>query len=746
MKKTALFASFFILHSSFFITETLAQKNLVDYGFSDEATFEAVGFEADVTPLFDKNDLTLFTLPQLSGTEAVVLHLPRPFVLKGFSVVSGDNDKADLKQLQLEGSVDDGATWQNIRTYSLSYTGRYRERQINGGPAKGFNAFRLTLKAASGSEGVRIADLQLFGQPQTDDLNLATSLNGTITGAAKASNVENLIDNDPTTMAEIRSADRENIDNFDGQTRYNGLVNTWFQYAFNEPTAITGYALGMTTSANRDRRPNCWELQASNDGEQWVTLDIQHNAASMAIDTYEQRYQLGTAGDHADFALVADRMLEFCEQQLERRNSGGGTYWICDWAVDETKRNEDWGGYWWAAHAVDNYIDNYNRTKKSARMTKLTQLVSGTNNRNGNTLINHFYDDMEWMALALLRACDINTNVNRQYFNQVVNLFNNIVGGWSDVDGGGIHWNKNTTGDGRYKTSCSNGPAMILAARLYQKTQDEGYLEWAKRIYEYMYSHNRFPDGVIKDNATNENHEVTFSYNQGTWVGGLLELYKITGEEHYRQTATDLMDLLLFGKWYSPKGIMNERQNYNQEDGGLFKGIFVRYITQWVLSGKLDEEHQFRYAKWLLEQARSAELAALNKEWFIINPYWTVQYDMSNDVHDTSRQETGMMLMEAIDEMRRAGIMNDDYSLKNSNYGKPFRYYRLVITETQNSNDIMLGSWKLLGEQTSAVRPVQYVAIKSQPTATYNLLGQPVKESHTNTTILIKNNKKYFKK
>jgi predicted alpha-1,6-mannanase (GH76 family) len=342
----------------------------------------------------------------------------------------------------------------------------------------------------------------------------------------------------------------------------------------------------------------------------------------------------------------------------------------------------------------------------------------------------------------LLRACDLSASVKRQYWSQVVTLFDDIIGGWSDVDGGGLHWNKNKTGDGRYKTSCSNGPAMILAARLYQQTGEERYLEWAQRIYEYMYTHNRFPDGVIKDHATYEDHEVTFSYNQGTWVGGLLELYKITGEEHYRTTATDLLDLLLFGKWYSPKGIINERQNYNQDDGGMFKGIFVRYLTQWLLSGRLDSERQYRYTKWLLEQARAAELSAINKTWYIINPYWTHQYHLDNDVHDTSRQQTGMMLMEAIDELRRAGLLRADYSLPNPHIGKPFRYYRLVITETQGSGTIMLGSWKLIGSTSpTAVTSPTINNSSSRRRKSYNLMG--ISASASTTGIHIHNGMKF---
>lgn len=728
---------------------THAQKTLTDYSVIDDCTIESTNFEGDATALFDKNDLTVFTLSQLTGTEEIVLKARRPYVMKGFTIVSADDADRDLTQLQLLVSAD-GQEWRTVRTYSLSYTDRFRERQMNGGPSGGFSYFKLVLKQASGSNGVRIADFQLQGYPQTDDENLATTLNGTISGAAKARNVGNLIDTEASTMAEIANADREQIDNFDGQTRYNGLVNAWFQYEFNVPTAITAYALGMTTTGNRDRRPNCWELQASNDGQQWITLDLQHNAASMAIDLYEQRYPLGTQGARVDYAGVADHMLQFCEDNVERRQGTSGIYWICDWSADASKRNEDWGGYWWAAHAMDNYIDSYNRTQKSAKLTKLTQLITGTRSRNGGMLINHFYDDMEWMALALLRGCQANSSINRQYMGQVTTLFNDIVGGWDDVDGGGIHWNKNITGDGAGKNACSNAPAMILAARLYQQTGEEKYLDWAKRIYQFMLTTSRFPDGVVKDTPHNDNHEVTFSYNQGTWVGGLLELYKITGEEHYRQTATDLMDLLLFGKWYSPKGIMNERQNYNQDDGGLFKGIFIRYLTQWILSGKLDQNRQFRYTKWLLEQARSAELAALDKTWFVLNPYWTQQYgNIQSDVHDTSRQQSGLMLMESVDELRRAGVLNDDYSLKNPAFGQPFRYYRLVITETQGSGDIMLGSWKLIASSDSPEGGMNGIRMPSSPLwenregpgGAYNLLGQRA----TNEQLQIINNKKYIK-
>ena len=80
-------------------TAVSAQKNLSDYSIVDDCTPEAMGFEASLTPLFDKNDLTVFQLPQLQGTEEIILKANRPYILKGFSVVSADDEQQDLKQM-----------------------------------------------------------------------------------------------------------------------------------------------------------------------------------------------------------------------------------------------------------------------------------------------------------------------------------------------------------------------------------------------------------------------------------------------------------------------------------------------------------------------------------------------------------------------------------------------------------------------------------------------------------------------
>ena len=101
-----------------------------------------------------------------------------------------------------------------------------------------------------------------------------------------------------------------------------------------------------------------------------------------------------------------------------------------------------------------------------------------------------------------------------------------------------------------------------------------------------------------------------------------------------------------------------------------------------------------------------------------------------------------MMLMEAIDELRRAGLLQADYSLPNPHIGKPFRYYRLVITETQGSGTIMLGSWKLIGSTSpTAVTSPTINNSSSFDGKSYNLMGIPT--GLRPTGIHIKDAKKY---
>ena len=233
--------------------------------------------------------------------------------------------------------------------------------------------------------------------------------------------------------------------------------------------------------------------------------------------------------------------------------------------------------YWWMAHAIDGLLDGYELTGDDRYLEYVGKLHAGIRKRNGGHLFNDYYDDMLWMGLALLRAHELSGN--EEYFNDARRLWFDIRGGWNDHYGGGIAWRK-TQRD--YKNAPANGPAVILCARLYAKTGDKDYLDWAKRIYTWLDTHLVDPrtwivwDGINRQGDGAIDKAWRFTYNQGTYIGASVALWEATGEGVYLQKArrTAMASQVHLT---DAQGIF---QGEGQGDGGLFKGILIRYLVE----------------------------------------------------------------------------------------------------------------------------------------------------------------------
>ena len=235
--------------------------------------------------------------------------------------------------------------------------------------------------------------------------------------------------------------------------------------------------------------------------------------------------------------------------------------------------------YWWQAHALDSLVDAYSRDGSVLHLGRAARLLEGIVRKNAG-LTNDYYDDMQWLALACLRAWDASRNP--VFKDAALILWTDIKGGWNDACGGGIAWRKPQLD---YKNTPANAPAAILAARLYTRFGDAGDLEWAQRIFAWLTAHlidpdtgfvwdgmNRLGDGLIdKDWA--------FTYCQGVTIGAALELYAITGDpqqlEVARRTACAARDRL-------SDPLDGAMPDEGTGDAGLFKGILVRYLEQFV--------------------------------------------------------------------------------------------------------------------------------------------------------------------
>jgi predicted alpha-1,6-mannanase (GH76 family) len=306
--------------------------------------------------------------------------------------------------------------------------------------------------------------------------------------------------------------------------------------------------------------------------------------------------------------------------------------------------------YWPQAHALDVLVDAYIRTDNVVYLNYFDKWFEGVKKKNGNTFYNEYYDDMEWNALALLRTYKVTNDV--KYRDAAVQIWNYIVVGWNENAGGGITWKK---GMEYSKNACSNGPACILAARLYQEFGDEQYKEWAVNIYNWLKStlvntQNGMVYDIINSTTGEINKSWIFTYNQGTYIGSAVELFKIFNEKAY------LNDAVLAANYTISSLVENSvLKSEGTGDGGLFKGIFVRYFTELIQQPRLDKSDKDKYIVFLKHNAEILWRNGTLKPNILFGPNWRVKPSTKNGL---TEQLSGAMLIEAAALLQREKIMN----------------------------------------------------------------------------------------
>ena len=305
--------------------------------------------------------------------------------------------------------------------------------------------------------------------------------------------------------------------------------------------------------------------------------------------------------------------------------------------------------YWPNGHALDVLIDAYTRTNDTFYKNYINQWYDGIKNKNGNTFHNDYYDDMEWNALAMLRAYKATNDV--RYKEAALQVWEWIKEGWNSNAGGGISWAK---GHEFSKNACSNGPACILAARLYQEFGDESNKEWATKIYDWekstLFNSN---NGAVYDHIDSNTGAIQknwiFTYNQGTFVGSAVELYKIFGEKAY------LNDAVLAADYTVSTLVSNSLlKDEGTGDGGLFKGIFIRYFTELILQDRLDASVKRRYIQFLQYNAETLWTKGAVKPAVLYGPNWGVKPVSPVGV---TEQLSGSMLIDAMALLKNQGII-----------------------------------------------------------------------------------------
>ncbi len=303
-------------------------------------------------------------------------------------------------------------------------------------------------------------------------------------------------------------------------------------------------------------------------------------------------------------------------------------------------------GWWNSANALESVIDYSVR----ARSQLYTEVISNTFKRNNFAkFLNNFYDDEGWWALAWLKAYDLTKDV--RYIEAARIIFEDMKQAWdSEICGGGIFWSKEAGGGytGGTKNAIPNVLFLTLAARLHLRTPGDGgpgsYLEWAEREWNWfntsgmLNSSNLVNDGLNKD--CRNNGQPTYTYNQGVLTGGLVDLYKATGNQAFLAKAQAIADAVINSPELAPAGILKEPCEPDcGADGPQFKGIFMRNLA--YLAEATGQTPVYR--AFLVKNARSIWRSNRN-ELYQFGLSWAGPFDSP----DAARQSSALDALNAV--------------------------------------------------------------------------------------------------
>jgi len=151
-----------------------------------------------------------------------------------------------------------------------------------------------------------------------------------------------------------------------------------------------------------------------------------------------------------------------------------------------------------------------------------------------------YYDDNQWIGIT---ALDIYERTGKKaYLDLGKSMYDFMMTASDTTLGGGLYWREN---DFETKNTCSNGPGIIVALKMYKATKKKKYLDNALKIYDWTNEKLQTSTGLFYDNIKVKDGSIgkaVFSYNSGTMLQSNVYLYEITGDKKYLQRATKIAD------------------------------------------------------------------------------------------------------------------------------------------------------------------------------------------------------------
>ncbi|MFK0008349.1 glycoside hydrolase family 76 protein [Paenarthrobacter sp. NPDC090520] len=247
--------------------------------------------------------------------------------------------------------------------------------------------------------------------------------------------------------------------------------------------------------------------------------------------------------------------------------------------------------YWWQAHYVDCLVDTGRRElatgakfdggSRPSAGRLASRLVTSVRIRNRFRFVNHFYDDMAWLALSTLRLDQLAEETRKPgrrrnaYVRRSLTLqFNSAA---TEDLGGGTFW---STGRD-FKNTPATAPIALYFARTGHRDKAQVLVDWLNTKLLNP-DNGLYMDGLRIRNGGTVLENAIYTYNQGPVLGALLEL----GGDANINRAAELVEATARGLTVDGTSII---RGQGTGDGGLFTGILVRYLAAAARDRQLPE-------------------------------------------------------------------------------------------------------------------------------------------------------------
>ena len=337
--------------------------------------------------------------------------------------------------------------------------------------------------------------------------------------------------------------------------------------------------------------------------------------------------------------------------------------------------------YWTQAHAMDVVIYNYQRHKNidAALASKYLNYIklwykNKANNYAGSPASssttpntssdlgmfeNPFTDDMCWITLTLLHIGEATgtaaySAVARKVFDNYI-----IKRATEDEETGGLKLPWHTNGGGEGPNACTQSPATLIAAKLYQKYGTAKYLEYAKKLYAYTSKKIVKSDGRVEDPP--------LTYTQGTFGEACRILYHVTDESapiknRYKTLAyTYINYAFTSGRCTSGDNIL--RDEGSSGDQSIFKAVLIPYAVNYVLDEDMTATNRRSIFNYILANTKMMwkNLDLSRYPIVFCNYSWRYPYTGTDENASMGAMCSGTSLMENTARMCRAIV--DRYEL-----------------------------------------------------------------------------------